>query len=301
MNIDIKINRRTFSKGVAVAAAGALMPAWACTSDATKPGSKIKIGLVTYLWGKDMDVPTLIASCTKSGISGIELRVEHAHGVNPGMSASERAAVKKQFEDSQVTFVGMGTNEQFDSPDPAVLKQNIDRAKEFIRLSADLGGTGVKVKPNGFHESVPHEQTIEQIGKALNELGEYGSGFGQKIRLEVHGKETQELPNIKAIMDVANHSNVGACWNSNDEDLLGQGLDYNFNLVKDRLADTVHVRELNIGEYPYQQLMNLFVAMDYEGWILLECRTDPEDKVAAMTEQVAVFQEMIKKGQEKLS
>ena len=301
MNLDTKINRRIFSKGVAVAAAGALLPTWACTSGANKPGSKIKLGLVTYLWGKDMDVPTLIDSCTKSGISGIELRVEHAHGVNTGMSASERAAVKKQFEDSQVTFVGMGTNEQFDSPDPAVLKQNIDRAKEFIRLSADLGGTGVKVKPNGFHEGVPHEQTIEQIGKALNELGEYGSSFGQKIRLEVHGKETQELPNIKAIMDVANHSNVGACWNSNDEDLLGQGLEYNFNLVKDRLTDIVHVRELNIGEYPYQQLMNLFVAMDYEGWILLECRTNPEDKVAAMTEQVAVFQEMIKKGQEKHS
>ena len=101
-------------------------------------------------------------------------------------------------------------------------------------------------------------------------------------------------------MDIADHPNVGACWNSNNEDLIGQGLEYNFNLVKDRLADIVHVRELNIGEYPYQGLMDLLVGIDYEGWILLECRTDPEDKVAAMKEQVAVFQAMVKKGKEKM-
>jgi hypothetical protein len=117
--------------------------------------------------------------------------------------------------------------------------------------------------------------------------------YGQKIRLEVHGNETQELPNIKAIMDVADNKSVVVCWNCNDEDLLGKGLDYNFNLVKNRLGDTVHVRELNIGSYPYQELMTLFVKMNYKGWILLECRTDPADKVSAMIEQREVFSRMI--------
>ena len=28
--------------------------------------------------------------------------------------------------------------------------------------------------------------------------------------------------------------------------------------------------------------MNLFVKIDYPGWILLECRTNPKDLVAAM-------------------
>ena len=78
--------------------------------------------------------------------------------------------------------------------------------------------------------------------------------------------------------------------------LSGKGLEYNFNLVKDRQGDTVHVRELNIGNYPYQQLMNLFVKMNYDGWILLECRTDPADKVKAMIEQHEVFDAMIKEA-----
>jgi hypothetical protein len=63
------------------------------------------------------------------------------------------------------------------------------------------------------------------------------------------------------------------------------------------LGDTVHVREMNIGKYPYQELMNLFVNMDYKGWILLECRTEPADKVKAMIEQGDVFNAMIKEAQ----
>ncbi len=130
----------------------------------------------------------------------------------------------------------------------------------------------------------------------MNELGKFAADYGQQIRLEVHGEETQELPNIKAIMDIATHKNVAVCWNSNPEDLLGNGLEYNFNLVKNRFGDTVHVRELNIGDYPYQQLMKLFVKMDYKGWILLECRTQPSDLVAAMIEQRKVFEQMVAVG-----
>jgi sugar phosphate isomerase/epimerase len=153
------------------------------------------------------------------------------------------------------------------------------------------------VKPNQFHEGVPKEKTLEQIGKALNELGKYALDMGQQIRLEVHGNGTQELPNIKQIMDQVHNAGSTVCWNCNDQDLIGEGLEYNFNLVKDKFGDICHVREMNIGDYPYQKLMNLFVQMDYKGWILLECRTNPQDKVAALKEQREVWAKMIKNAQ----
>ena len=71
------------------------------------------------------------------------------------------------------------------------------------------------------------------------------------------------------------------------------GLEANFNSVKKWFGDTVHVRELNMGDYPYQKLMSLFVKMKYEGWILLEARTSPADGVAAMKEQLEVFNALI--------
>ena len=293
MILQQKTSRRIFVKDLAVLTGACLIPG---IGFSYAKGSKMKLGLVTYLWGKDWDVPTLIKNCSTTKVLGVELRVEHAHGVEPSISDARRKEVKKMFADSPVKIVGLGTNQQYDFIEPEKLKQSIERTKEFIKLGADIGGSGVKVKPNAFHKEVPHEKTIEQIGKALNEVGKFAANYGQKIRLEVHGNETQELPNIKAIMDVANHPNVYTCWNCNDEDLLGDGLEANFNMVKKRQGDTVHVRELNIGKYPYQQLMDLFVNMDYEGWILLECRTEPANKVKAMMEQYDVFKSMTKQS-----
>jgi sugar phosphate isomerase/epimerase len=258
--------------------------------------TKMKLGLVTYLWGKDWDLPAIITNCEKANLSGVELRTEHAHGVEADLTKSQRAEVKKRFDDSSVEVVGYGSNYAYDYPDPEVLKKSIEDTKKYIILCHDIGASGIKVKPNQFHDGIPHEKTLEQIGKSLNVVGKFGAEYGQEIRLEVHGPGTSELPNIKAIMDVADHPNVGVCWNCNDEDLSGEGLEYNFNLVKDRFGATVHVRELNEGNYPYQDLVSLLVKIDYTGWILLECRTDPEDKVAAMLEQGQVFKNMINKA-----
>ena len=98
---------------------------------------------------------------------------------------------------------------------------------------------------------------------------------------------------MKAIFEQVTEKSVGMCWNCNDTDLNPPGLEANFDSVKKWFGDTVHVRELNVGEYPYQQLMNLFKDMKYKGWILLEARTEPADRVAAMKDQLEVFNEMI--------
>ncbi|MEJ5341920.1 MAG: TIM barrel protein [Thermogutta sp.] len=289
-----KLSRRDFLRrtlGVPIAAAAVGHPlAWAFSGEDSS--RTIRLGLVTYLWGRDWDLPTLLANCEKTGMEGVELRTEHAHGVEPEIGPEKRAEVRKRFADSPVVLVGLGSNEAFHYPEPERLKQSIERTKAFIKLSHDVGGLGVKVKPNDLPKQVPQEKTIEQIGRALNELAAFAADYGQRLRLEVHG-QCAPLPIMRKIMDVATHPNVGLCWNSNAEDLQGQGLEYNFNLVKDRLGDTVHVRELNLGDYPYQTLFNLLVANNYKGWILLECRTNPPDRIAALIEQRRVWEEMM--------
>jgi sugar phosphate isomerase/epimerase len=295
-----KKSRKEFFRDLSLVTGAVLLPGTLFSSCLNPPGSKMRLGLVTYLWAKDWNIPMIIKNCSEAAINGVELRVEHAHGVTLDLTKSEREEVRKQFADSPVEIVGMGTNEQYDWPDRDMLRNSIETTKKWLQLSKDIGGSGVKVKPNQFHEGIPHDQTLEQIGKALDELGRYALDMGQLIRLEVHGRGTQELPNIKKIMDQVTNNGSTVCWNSNPEDLIGQGLEYNFNLVKDRFGDICHVRELNVGDYPYQQLMDLFVAIDYKGWILLECRTDPADKVAALKEQKKVWEEMIANAQAKL-
>jgi len=226
------------------------------------------------------------------------LRTQHAHGVESNLTAAQRRQVKARFADSPVTLVGLGMNFDFHHPDKDRLARSIQGAKDYIKLSHDCGGSGIKVKPNDLPKGVPYEKTIQQIGESLNEVGEFAAEYDQKIRVEVHGRGTSALPVMKAIMDVADHPNVGVCWNSNSQDLEGEGLEYNFNLVRPRFADTVHVRELNIGSYPYQELMDLFVATEYSGWILLEARTKPKDRVKALIEQRKVFEAMVAKAKQ---
>jgi len=255
--------------------------------------SKMKLGLVTYQWGKDWDLPSLIANCEKTGILGVELRTQHAHGVETSLTASQRTDVKKRFSDSPVTCVGYGSNFEYHNTDQDVVRKNIEGTKEYLKLCKDIGATGIKVKPNGLPKEVSKEKTLAQIAASLNEVGQYASDMGQVVRVEVHGKETQKLPNMKAIFEQVTEKSVKMCWNCNDQDLLPPGLEANFQSVKKWFGDTVHIRELNVGEYPYQQLMNLFVEINYEGWILLEARTKPEDRIAAMKEQMDVFNSMI--------
>jgi sugar phosphate isomerase/epimerase len=256
----------------------------------------MKFGLVTYLWGQYWDLPTVIANCEKAGITGVELRVEHAHKVEANLTDAQRREVKKRFADSKVIFVGPGTNFAFHYPEPDRLRKEIEAAKQYVKLAYDCGASGVKVKPNDLPKGVPQAKTTEQIGKSLNELGQFAAGYGQKVRLEVHGG-CALLPTIKAIMDVVTQPNVGICWNCNGEDLKGEGLESNFKLVRSRFGDTVHVRELNLTDYPYQQLIDLLVATNYDGWVLLEGRIMPKEPIQAMIEQREVFAQRVAKAQ----
>ena len=291
-----QIYRRDFLK--VIVSSGIVLSSFPSQSFANilSADKKMKLGLVTYLWAKDWSLPEIINNCEKSGIQGVELRSTHAHGVEITLSKKERREVKKIFNNSNVELVGLGSAEEYDQKDSALLKQAIENTKAFIKLSHDVGGSGVKVRPNHLHPDVPKKHTIEQIGKALNEVAAYGADYGQKIRLEVHGHDTQNPEIIKEIMDVADNPNVGVCWNCNQADLEGKGFEHNFNLLKNRFGDTIHIRELNSTNYPYDKLLQSLINMNYDGWLLLECRTQPDDTIKAMAEQKRIFDRMIQVG-----
>ncbi|MGN6495101.1 MAG: sugar phosphate isomerase/epimerase family protein [Agriterribacter sp.] len=291
------ITRRTFLQQTSVTGLG--MAALGAFSSFDMAAPAMKFGLVTYQWGRDWDLPALLSNCQKAGLTGIELRTQHAHKVEINLSAAQRAEVRKMFANSSITCIGYGSNFEYHSPDPAVLKKNIEDTKLYIQLCKDIGATGIKVKPNDLPAGVPKEKTIAQIAASFNEVGKFAAGLGQLVRVEVHGKHTQELPNMKAIFDQVTEPNVKICWNCNPEDLLPPGLEKNFDSVKKWFGDTVHVREMDSPDYPYQELMNLFVAMKYKGWILLEARTEPADRVTAMKQQLTIFNQMVKNAKRK--
>ena len=229
----------------------------------------MKLGLVTYNMAKDWDVPTIIENCAATGFRGIELRTTHAHNVEVNLSANERHEVRKQFEESPIELAGLGSAFDYHSTDAEEVRQNIEGTKEYAQLAADVGAPGVKVRPNGLPEGVPVDKTLSQIGSSLRECGEFAKNLGIQIRLEVHGRETSQLPHIRRMMELADHDHVFVCWNSNPGEVEGGSVEKNFNLVKEWIQ-LVHINELHRREYPWRELFTLLRASGYEGYTLAE-------------------------------
>jgi len=242
----------------------------------------MQLGLVTYQWGADWDLPTLIANCQKTGFAGVELRTTHKHGVEPSLDAAARKEVAKRFADCQVELVGLGTTCEFHSPDAAVLRKNIEETKQWVQLAKDLGCPSVKVRPNGLPKDVPEEKKLEQIGRSIRECAQAASEAGVRIQLEVHGAETQRVPRIVKMLTYADrHPAFWLCWNSNPTDLMDGGFDKNFALLKSRIGQ-VHMRDLYVEEYPWQRLINNLQDMKFEGYCFAELGETSTDGVRVL-------------------
>jgi len=279
--------------------AASLAPWWALprTAAASPPPAtpRLQLGLVTYNWGSEWDVPELIARCGRAGFTGVELRTSHRHGVELDLDARARDEVRRRFADSPVTLVGLGTTCEYHDPDMAVVRRNIEETKSWVRLCRDVGGSGVKVRPNAMPPGIPRERTIEQIGRALNEVARDAAEHGMQIRLEVHGRGTGDVPTCKAIMDIADHPANVICWNCNASDLDGAGFEVNFDMLEDRMG-TVHIHDLCRDDYPWPALFRRLLACTtptFTGWTLLEEARMPDDLDAALRQNRERWEQLL--------
>lgn len=229
----------------------------------------MRLGIVTYDIAKDWDLATVIRVCEDVGLQGVELRTTHAHGVETSLDLEERNRVRNAFENSSVELVGLGSVFEYHSPDPNVLQENINGTKEYVRLAADVGARGVKVRPNDLPDEIPVEKSMEQIGLALREVSEFAEHYEIKIRLEVHGRRSAHVPYIRRMLDVANHDNLYVCWNSNLQEVEGGSIERNFNLLRNKI-DLVHINELYLENYPWKELFQLLKESGFEGFTLAE-------------------------------
>jgi len=263
------VSRRSF---LAAAGAGSLIGAGRARADSKVKLLKFRLGIVTYNIAATWDLPTILKVCKSVRLSPVELRTTHQHGVEPSLTQARREEVKQRFTDAGIEVWGCGTVCEFHSPEPAVVKKNIETCKEFVQLVADIGGRGVKVRPNGLPKEVPVEKTLEQIGKALVPCGKAAEDAGVEIWVEVHGPGTSEPKHVKTIMEQCGHPKVGLTWNSNPTDLVSGSVAEAFRMLRPWVR-SCHVNELYkdaTGSDPYRELFRLFRENDYDRVTLVE-------------------------------
>lgn len=279
------ISRRRFIQSTTLLAAGAGVLGPAAALRALEPPAggagapKFRLGLVTYNVAAKWDVPTLLRVCKSVGIPVVELRTTHAHGVEPTLSKAQRADVKRQFADAGVEIWGCGTVCEFHSPDKAVVEKHVETCKQFVDLVKDLGGRGVKVRPNALPKTGPVEPTLEQIGKALIPCGKAAADAGVEIHVEVHGPGTQNPPHMATIMQHCGHPAVGVTWNSNPTDVKDGSVAEYFKLLRPWIR-SCHINDLTkdaTGGYPYRELFRLLRETGYDRVTLCEVGKTPPD------------------------
>ena len=276
------IDRRTFFAAGAAALASPLL------IRAAEDASKYELGLVTYNVPATWDLPTILKTCQKVGIAAVECRTTHKHGVEPLLNPEERKSVKKQFADAGIVFWGCGSVCEFHSADAAVVKKNIEDCKRFVDLVKDLGGLGVKVRPNGVAKGHTVEQANTQIGTALKECGKAAGDAGIEICVEVHGAVSAIPKNMRAMMDACGHKSVGVTWNSNPTDLIDGKLDEGFDLLK-AFIKSCHINDLTndkAGKYPYRDLFKKLRGIGYDRYTMCEVGKtyEPEAGLKFLTE-----------------
>ncbi len=288
------LSRRSFLAASAIAATGSLRPPLAFAEEV----AKFKLGIVTYNVPKDWDLPTLLKVCKEVGIAAIECRTTHKHGVEPSLTADQRKDVKKQFADSGVVFWGCGSVCEFHSDKPEIVKKNIEDCKAFVKLVHDLGGKGVKVRPNGVPKGADEQKTFEQIGKALQECGKAAADAGVEICVEVHGAITAIPKNMKTIMEACGHKSVGVTWNSNATDVENKSVAASFDMLKPWIR-SCHINDLENdanGKYPYRELFKLLRGIGYDRYTMCEVGKsyNVEEGTAFLKNYKALWDKLVK-------
>lgn len=268
------MNRRGFVVSSVAAAAGAPLAQRAAAAP-PNGGPGFHLGCISYNTLKDFDVETIIRVLEGAGFEGVELRTGHKHGVEPTIGQEERLRVRRLFERSKIRLVSYGTTCRFQSPDAAERKQQVGIAKQFVDLAHDTGAIGIKIQPMGFPDGVPIETSVQNFGGSLHELGDYGATKGIEIWMEIHGRGTSDPPVAAAILRSAGHKNVGACWNSNDQDIANGSVKASFELLKPWIK-SVHIHELSSDRYPWRELFTLLRNAKYDRYTFAEVAESKE-------------------------
>jgi hypothetical protein len=248
------MNRRELLMAGTAACGLAGLPSTAKPQAVTKPQARYQLGIVTYNIAAQWDIPTILKICKTVGLNAVELRTTHKHGVEPTLSKAQRADVRKQFADANITLWGVGTVCEFHATDFKVVAQNIETCKQFAQLSA--------------------EKTLEQIGKSLIPCGQAAAELNQEIWVEVHGGGTAHPPHVRTIMEHCGLKNVGITWNSNATDVKDGSITPYFELLRPWLK-SCHINELH-SNYPWRELFTRLRETGYDRVTLAEIAGAPD-------------------------
>jgi sugar phosphate isomerase/epimerase len=249
----------------------AALPLLGAASAGRLPIGFSTLGCPAWEWGKILDF------AQANGFSAVELRGLQGNmdlPSRPEFTADRIEQSKKDVAAHGLRISCVSSSAHMHETDPDKHAAQLADARKFIDLASALGAPYVRVFGND-KVGTP-EQSIEHVGMALRQLGDYAGPKNVTVIIESHGGFT-DSPTLKAILEKADHPHVALLWDANHTFVDGKE-DPAFTLEQlgkyvrhTHLKDSVmrgnesHYVLTGRGEVPVKKQVQLLAATGYKG------------------------------------
>ena len=253
----------------------------------------MKLSIDTYVICGDMELEKIIYVAKSNGYVGIELRAESGqkHGVEPETSKEQRQEIKRRMADAGMATSCISTSVRYESPDRAERAKNIQRAKQFVELAADIDCGRIRTFGNNFPKGLEKEEVVKYVGESLREVAEFSADYNVDVLLEMHGDFYYWEYCLNAVK-TADHPNVAINYNSDNRDLVDGSVAQTHRHVAGYLRH-VHMHDLADPNFPYKELFQLLKDDGYDGYLSLELGYKGGDPETVIKLYAALYREHI--------
>ena len=243
MNTTKSMNRRTFMRNTAMAAAGLGLTAPNLNAMGNTNGlaANNKVGLysITFLgvWykGNALTLDEIIPKAKELGFDGIEIDGKRPHGNPLDMPPARCKEIKVKANDEGLEIYAVSANNDFSSPVPEHRECQILYLRELMRMTSDLGvkplrvflgWPGVTLHPEGgsydiargiwknAHLMFEPEQVWDWCREGLIESAKYAGEFGVTLALQNHRPVINDWKDVMRMIKEVDSPNLKACMDA---------------------------------------------------------------------------------------
>ncbi len=227
-------------------------------------------------------VEQIVAAANRYGYEGVEFRlaVNHAHGVEVGMSEERKALVRRLFKDNGLTIACLASGVRFSAADPAERRKMVNQAKAEIALAAELDCPCLRVFGGALPQGVDRADAHRYIADCLRELGEFAVPHKVFVCLETHDAFSRGA-DAADVVRLAAHPQVGIVWDIRHPLAHGETMQEAFEHVKafvkhchfgdrKRVNGKWQFAHIGDGDVPVSEAVQLLRSINFNGFLSFE-------------------------------
>jgi sugar phosphate isomerase/epimerase len=192
------------------------------------------------------------------GYAGIELRLIDGELIDPSMSASERARVKRTLTAAGLPVVAVDSSIRLTDDDPG------PELRRFLELASDWESPLVRVFGGARPASEPRREQLRAAARVLAAATPLASELGVAIGVETHDDFSASAV-VAELLALTDPGWVGAVWDSHHPHRMGERPEQVYANIGSgrpgRAGDRLRrLRVLTLGPHGYPRLMTGTVA-----------------------------------------